>query len=108
MELFEWPNDIEPPIHYANAQWAVTDYGIERLTDEYAIEASRLGEIAPDELSAGIRGVSDWIVHLSMKRDVDIELFVDAFRAATKVHSAARRINIGGSLKAAQAGSLGS
>jgi hypothetical protein len=57
------------PIKRQFGQWAVTTYGLECLTDQYAIEKSRLFE-------------SDWERHMSEKAWVLMDDFVAAIQAA--------------------------
>lgn len=57
------------PVHKQFGSWAVTTYGLECLTDQYAIEKSRLAE-------------SDWEYHMSGKTWVLMEDFAAALRAA--------------------------
>jgi hypothetical protein len=79
---FIFPNGIQAPIFYSNAQWAVTKYGIESLTTPYEIERDRLTERA-----AYIGNwCSDWVVHLADKIWVDVHLFADALRHALLIH----------------------
>lgn len=81
----KWPNDIEEPVHFSNAQWAVTGYGIECLEDPYPIEARRL-------LETGHRqGITcyDWPVHMAEKCWVDVQAFHEAFVRALDLHKGA-------------------
>jgi hypothetical protein len=81
-ELFNWPHEVEPPVLYANRQWAVTRYGLECLTTHYPIEASRLGERRPFSKGQHL----DWPLHLAEKEWLDYAEFADAFRRAVVIH----------------------
>ena len=69
---------------FKNAQWAVTDYGIETVKPEasYEIDAGRLTEMS--ERSNGT--FYDWPVHMAEKEWVDIEAFNEAFAEALEEH----------------------
>jgi hypothetical protein len=84
---------------YKNAQWAVTEYGVEAIKDApirntftstYEIDALRLLEIT----TRGSTEFYDWPVHLAEKNWVDIDLFIDAFLVALEVHKAKLREQI--------------
>lgn len=83
IELFEWPNNIQPPVYFANHQWAVTPYGLECLTLHYAIERSRLLERVSTE--GNPYDVSDWVMHLAGKTWCDVQQFCEAFEVALNV-----------------------
>ena len=72
-DYFEFPNDIKAPIFFANRQWAVTGFGLECLSSDYPIEASRLWE-------------ADWESHMAMKVWVDGSLFNEAIEKARAHH----------------------
>lgn len=72
-ELFKWPNDITPPVYFANTQWAVTKFGLESLTWEYAIERKRLAEL-------------DWVEHVCSKTWADVHSFCEAYEVALIFH----------------------
>jgi hypothetical protein len=78
---FLWPNDIVPPVYFANAQWAVTDYGLECLTEAYAIERDRLTERWHDDAT-----VSDWVMHLADRDWCDLDYLCEAFDVALRHH----------------------
>jgi hypothetical protein len=82
---FQWPPQIEPPILYANRQWAVTKFGLECLTDDYPIKAERLGKTT--NRSGEI--LADWVVHMAEKSWVDLDELVDAYAKALKIHKSA-------------------
>jgi hypothetical protein len=72
---------------FKNAQWAVTDYGVETVEGDrgvppYHIEESRLTETA--SRPNGI--FYDWPVHMARKAWVDIEAFTEAFDKALELH----------------------
>jgi hypothetical protein len=79
---FQWPFDVEPPILFANSQWAVTNYGLQCLTDPYDIDAERLGKFRLWASPARY----DWPLHLAEKEWVDIVAFCEAFREALRIH----------------------
>jgi len=71
---------IEGPIHFENRQWAVTDYGLECLEQEYEIPAGALLlQHDPD-------GDCAQIEHMGEKGWVDIRLFAEALRQAIYHH----------------------
>jgi hypothetical protein len=98
LDRFEWPNEIKPPILFANREWVVTAYGIESLALPYTIQRSRLAETCEDDPT-----LSDWILHMSGKRWVDIRAFAEAFERALRIHRprGARRIDIAKSVQVA-------
>jgi hypothetical protein len=65
------------PIWWRGYQWAVTEYGIERLDGTYAIEASRLREDMPDTC---------WPDHMAEKRWVNVPEFITAWLVAIALH----------------------
>jgi hypothetical protein len=71
---------------FKNAQWKVTDFGIERVgkTVPYEIPAKNLAEIRNDHGGP----LYDWPIHMAEKRWVDINLFIEAFKAALDFHKA--------------------
>jgi HNH endonuclease len=71
-----FPSHLDPVIK-AFRQWAVTDYGLERIDREYPIPVARLWE-------------TDWIQHVTMKNGVDADDFIDAYHAALAIHAYAR------------------
>jgi hypothetical protein len=73
---------LDMPIRYINAQWAVTGYGIECIASQaYEIPKDRLDEERP-----GTEGLPDWPLHMAEKEWVDIERFIAAFEQALKHH----------------------
>jgi hypothetical protein len=80
-EAYDWPNEIKPPIRFANSQWAVTSYGLECLTSYYPIEAARLTETRP-----GTRDMYDWPPHMAEKEWVNVPAFIEAFGQALRIH----------------------
>jgi hypothetical protein len=75
-----WPHEIEDPVFYANATWAVTAYGLESLITFYPIQASRLAETR--------NGMSDWLLHLAEKEHFaeSYDDLVAAFTRALRHH----------------------
>lgn len=81
------PAGLSLPIYFANRQWAVTSYGIERLDYYYPIEAHRLGQRWP------FGGLLDWPMHLCDKASsLCLDSFLEAFEIAVKRH--AKRIDL--------------
>jgi hypothetical protein len=72
--------------YYKNAQWAVTDYGIELLgnlvTGGYAIDKARL--LRKRRLLGEL--VYSWPVDMAYKTWVDVDAFNAAFEQALKHH----------------------
>jgi hypothetical protein len=70
------PRDTTPPVHFTNAQWAVTSFGLEHLGGEgaYAVEGQRMCEMLGD--------LYDWPLHMAGKPWVDVEAFLEAFEHA--------------------------
>jgi hypothetical protein len=70
---------------FKNAQWAVTDYGMETIEDGYTplyhIEESRLTEVSSRRNGA----FYNWPVHMAKKTWVDIEAFIEAFSKALEL-----------------------
>jgi len=68
---------------FRNAQWRVTQYGLESVKPgapyDYAIEAGRLAE--PDGY-----GGYDWPGHMARKGWVDVEAFIAAYLHALETH----------------------
>lgn len=82
----QFPSHLDPVIK-AFKQWAVTEYGLERIDLEYPIPAARLWE-------------PDWIQHMSMKNGIDLDDFIDAYYTALTIHDHARpRRSIGKKLR---------
>lgn len=77
--------EIEGPIHFQNAQWAVTDYGLECLITFYEIDAGFL-------LRTLTTGSSEQVFNLSQKRWVDLDLFGEALKAAITHHHPAAEV----------------
>ena len=73
-----WPYGKPPPVHFTNAQWAVTGFGLEYLGGEraYAVEGRRLCEM--------LGGLYDWPLHMAGKPWVDVEAFLEAFEHALR------------------------
>ena len=71
---------------FKNAQWAVTDWGLEAVRPgapcEYLISAHRLLERS----GIGNGEFYDWPLHLAEKTWVDIDAFNEAFVEALKHH----------------------
>lgn len=69
---------------FKNAQWAVTDYGVEsiRPAPSYPFEAKRLTETTKRENGT----FYDWPVHMAEKTWVDTEAFLEAFERALELH----------------------
>lgn len=65
------------PIIWRGKQWAVTDFGIERLDGTYYISADRLGE-----KNVGKPDYPAWPLHMAKKTWVDIHDFCTAFLVA--------------------------
>ena len=81
---------IKETIHFANAQWRVTDWGLaaEKIgLLEYYIEASWL-------LEAKRGAMYDWPCHMAEKPWVDIEAFIEAFIIALEVHKGRYKGNV--------------
>lgn len=74
-----WPKDVALPVHFANAQWAVTRLGIEHMGEgAYCIEAARVAET---------RHGSDlyhFPLHMAEKPWVDSDAFNEAFEVALR------------------------
>src|SRR4051794_21428864 len=70
---------------FQNAQWAVTDWGMEAAHPEppYEFEAERFTETTVREAIT----YYDWPVHLAEKDWVDIESFIEAFSRALDLNS---------------------
>lgn len=70
---------------FKNAQWAVTDYGMETIEDGYTplyhIEESRLTEITKRPNGT----FYSWPIHMAKKTWVDIEDFIEAFDNALEL-----------------------
>jgi hypothetical protein len=73
--------DLDEPIYFRNADWAVTGYGIERTDGSYPIEAKRLGELA----NYTDQKLPDWPLHIARKV-WNFDLFMEAFMIALWVH----------------------
>lgn len=84
----DWPNDIQDPVYFINDQWAVTEYGLERMTEgnPYEWEANRL--LHTHENRAGYKPGSAVLSHIGPKTWVDAGLLIEAFRVAIQVHCA--------------------
>lgn len=69
---------------YANAQWAVTEHGLDLIGEHapYEIDADRLSENVPDR----DREFYLWPVQMAAKPWVDLGLFIDAFLQALVYH----------------------
>jgi hypothetical protein len=72
--------------YFKNAQWAVTDYGLELIDDSvvggYAIDKTRL---LGKRMCVG-RLVYSWPVDMAYKNWVDVNAFNDAFEQALTHH----------------------
>lgn len=66
------------PVLWRNAQWAVTEYGIENVCGRYHYY------IGKSQLSPSWR----WIEHVGAKTWVDPELFAEAYAKAIEIHGA--------------------
>jgi hypothetical protein len=71
---------------FQNKQWAVTDFGIERVPDEespfeYLLPREQLLKQDRDRLR-----FYDWPIHMAEKTGVDIEWFLEAFTKALEFH----------------------
>jgi hypothetical protein len=71
---------------WTNHQWAVTTYGLECLTENYAIEKKRLAELRPESTD-----LSDWPMHMAEKSWVNLYAFIEAFAKAFDFHKPAGR-----------------
>ena len=74
---------LEPPVHYANSQWAITNDALVERRGFCFIEVHRLGE------SGGAAPESDlpeWPFHLLEKTWLDLGEFVEAFVQALRIH----------------------
>ena len=71
---------------FKNAQWAVTDYGMETIEDGYTppyhIEELRLTEA----INRPNGTFYNWPMHMAKKTWVDIEAFMEAFGKALELH----------------------
>lgn len=65
------------PVWWRGRQWAVTEFGLERLDGTYTIEASRLAEHID---------VHPWPLHISIKGWADSDDFVTAWLVALALH----------------------
>jgi hypothetical protein len=71
--------EIALPIHFQNAQWAVTDFGLECKTTFYEIEGEGLlRQHDPDGCAI--------IEHMGDKTWVDVDLLAEALRAGIYHH----------------------
>ncbi len=78
-----WPENITPPVHFINRQWAVTSYGLEaidRAAPRYEAEGCRMNEIRPGS------DLYDWPVHMAEKDWVDLPAFIEAFEHALRLY----------------------
>jgi hypothetical protein len=73
----EAPARLSKPVYWQGRQWAVTAYGLECLTYNYFIEASRLWE---NEKNHG------WVMQIAPKIWSDTCDFAEALRIARHVH----------------------
>ncbi len=67
---------------YKNAQWEVTDYGLEAVTPG----APCAYEISKNTLLGVENGFYEWVVHLAEKTWINYPLFVSAFEEAVNYH----------------------
>jgi hypothetical protein len=67
---------------YSNSQWAVTEAGLECLTESYPIDANRLDETTYRDGET----LADWIVHMVEKVWIDFDQFIDAYTRALEIH----------------------
>ena len=74
---------LSMPVYWRGRQWAVTGYGIECLTEDYALSRNLLWSKG-DPLRRDNLG---WLVHLSRKKWVDLADFEEAIRFAVKLWS---------------------
>ncbi len=72
---------LSKPVYWRGRQWAVTRYGVECLTQFYAIRKDALFR-SGDPLSEEPSG---WIAHMAQKRWVDILDFQDALAHAVRL-----------------------
>jgi HNH endonuclease len=70
------PSRLSPIIQRIGT-WAVTEYGLECIPEDYPIEANRLWE-------------SDWITHMGRKDWIVFQDFSSALDAAKRIHFAAK------------------
>lgn len=82
----QWPNEITDPVYFVNDQWAVTGYGLERVTEDHPYEwdADRL--LATHDSGMGHPPGSAVLQHIGQKTWVDANLLIEAFRVAINVH----------------------
>ena len=86
---------MKTTVHYENAQWQVTNWGIRCRPWSYEFEKERLGETRPG------RGdhISDWLLHSAeTKAEFDLDLFADALRHAIRIHNIGTGIDVDASL----------
>ena len=78
-------------VFFKNAQWAVTEWGLEAARPgapcEYFIPAHRLLERSHGELY-------DWPLHLAEKTWIDMDAFNEAFAEALEHHKGKYRGNV--------------
>lgn len=70
--------DLSPAIYVPNPAWAVTDHGVESMTQSYVIERSRLRE-------------TDWVQHISAKKWTSYDEVEPAFDAARRIFGLLRK-----------------
>lgn len=70
-------------VHLRNAQWAVTDYGLESVNrqSDYYIAKERLLETTHRD-----REYYDWPIHMAEKSWVDVGAFNEAYEVALRIH----------------------
>lgn len=72
---------------FENKQWAVREWGLQSVKPgapyEYNIDAHRLLE----RVGAGGGKHYDWPVHMAEKTWIDLEAFIEAYRAALAAHA---------------------
>ena len=73
---------LDPPIHYINGQWAVTGYGIECITSPYEIKKADLADARWGDAT-----MPQWPRHMAKIGWVNTDKFLDAFEAALKAHN---------------------
>ena len=69
--------------YYRGSQWAVTDYGIEQISDHEG--NTPYYHIGIDQLDQAM-GEDGWVGHMSEKNWVDIPDFRRAYDIARKIH----------------------
>lgn len=88
----EWSNEIADPVYFINDQWAVTGYGLERVTEghPYEWDADRL--LATHDSGPEYPLRSAVLEHIGHKTWVDAGQLIEAFRVAILVHCKGQRL----------------